>query len=89
MDNVVLSMGWKTYWSSNSEDVYTFTHTDAMKDVIENTRINTPDYKDMPINFPIRAAFALKSQFVLRNFYDSVKKKQSNHIHRSVASGNQ
>lgn len=74
MVNLVLSIGWKTYWSPNSEDVYTWAHTQGMKEIIKNTKINTPDYKDVSINFPIRAAFALKSQALLRNFYEGAKK---------------
>lgn len=74
LDNVVLSLGWSTIWDSNSKDVYTKQHTVGMESILSYTELDTPDYKELPINFPINAAYALKSQDVLKSFYDRVKK---------------
>lgn len=71
MDNVVLSIGWST---TQSEDVYKKKHIEAMEKILTDNKLNTTDYKDMSINFPIHAVHALKSQDVLKSFYDNVKK---------------
>lgn len=66
MEKVVLSVGWTTS-RENSNAVYTAAHTNAMADVIKDNR-----YRGA-VNFPIRAAFAVKSQSVLKQLYDLIK----------------
>lgn len=74
MVNVVLSMGWKTVTKADSKEVYTSAHTKAMEDLLKNTKINSPDYKDVPLNFAINAFYALNSKDVLNKFYEGAKK---------------
>lgn len=72
MDKVVLSIGWTTN-RKNSNSVYTEAHTNAMADIITDNKLDK--IHNLGINFPIRAAFAVKSPVVLRKLYDVVKEK--------------
>lgn len=74
LDNVVLSLGWSTEWKVNSTAVYEKQYMDAMEAILKNNNLNANDYKDFPINFPIRAPFALNSQDALKSFYDNLTK---------------
>lgn len=69
MEKVILSVGWTTS-RENSNAVYTSAHTNAMADVIKDNKLDK--IKTLAINFPIRAAFAVKSQDALRKLYDLI-----------------
>lgn len=71
MEKVILSLGWTTS-REKSNSVYTEAHTNAMADVIKDNKLDK--LHELPLNFPIRAAFALKSRDVLKKFYDHLKK---------------
>lgn len=77
MHNVVLSLGWKTFWYKESAEIYNKRNTDAMEKVLSDNHLNTIDYKDLTINFPINAGYALKSQDALKKFYENVKRTNS------------
>lgn len=70
MEKVVLSVGWTTN-RENSNAVYTSAHTNAMADVIKDNKIDK--IPNFAVNFPIRAAFAVKSQPALKQLYDLIK----------------
>lgn len=74
MDKVVLSLGWTTYWNKDSKEGYTKQYMDAMETIFKEHKLNTTDYKDISVNFPIRAPYALKSQDVLKSFYNNMTK---------------
>lgn len=70
MEKVVLCVGW-TSSRENSNAVYTAAHTNAMADVIKDNKLDKiPNFE---VNFPIRAAVAVKSQSVLKQLYDLIK----------------
>lgn len=73
LDNVVLSLGWKTITQESAKDGYTAEHIKAMEEILKNSKINTPDYKEVSLNFPISAFYAIKSQDNLKKFYDGAK----------------
>lgn len=70
MDKVVLSVGWTTN-RENSNSVYTSAHTNAMADVIKDNKLDK--IPNLAVNFPVRAAFAVKSQAALKQLYDLIK----------------
>lgn len=70
MEKVVLSVGWTTN-RQYSNAVYTSAHTNAMADVIKDNKLDK--IPNFAINFPIRAAFAVKSQSALKQLYDLIK----------------
>lgn len=72
MDNAVISIGWTTNRDKSSE-VYTNAHTNAMADVVKDNKLDK--ISQFAINFPIRAALAVKSRNVLKQLYDHVKGK--------------
>lgn len=73
--NVVLSLGWARNISStkNSDEGYSISHIEAMAAIINKNQILASDHKVMPINFPIRAVYALPSQDLLRELYNGAK----------------
>lgn len=73
MCNLVLSIGWKTIWDKKSNQTYKKENADQMMNVLRQNKINTFNFKDVAINFPIHAGYALKSRDVLKSFYDLVK----------------
>jgi len=73
LDNIILSIGWKTIPMKDPKEGYTNEHTKAMEDILKNSKITTPEYKDVSLNFPINAFYAVKSKDILRTFYDIVK----------------
>lgn len=72
MDNVVLSIGWTTN-RDKSNTVYTGAHTNAMADVVKDNKLDK--IPNFAINFPICAAYAVKSRSVLKQLFDHVKEK--------------
>lgn len=70
MERAVLSVGWTTN-RVNPNSVYTSAHTNAMADVIKDNKLDK--IPNLAINFPIRAAFAVKSQAALKQLYDLIK----------------
>lgn len=74
MNKLVLSLGWIVDSSANPDEAYKKEHIEAMQKVLKDSKINTEDYKDVPLNFHIEAYYALKSKDVLTEFYNSVKK---------------
>lgn len=82
-DKFGLSLGWTTTGAQDPKDEFTEQQTNAMKEIVDKNIGNGTDYA---LNFPIRAVYAVKSQTLLKNFYDSVKKDHAK-VTYSIFSG--
>lgn len=71
MEKVILSIGWTT-GRDDSNVVYTGADKNAMIDIITDNKLDK--IHDLAINFPIRAALAVKSQNALKELFNEVKK---------------
>lgn len=71
-DKFGLSLGWTTNPKAvkDPKDEFTENHTKAMKAIVDK---NVGNDSTDALNFPLRAVYAVNSQTLLKNFYDSMK----------------
>lgn len=84
MHNVVLSIGWKTNSPGKEGEEYTKKNIEDMEKILKESQIQSDDNKDITINFPIHAIYAIKGKEVLKEFYGKIKPNPVTYTIRSM-----
>lgn len=69
--NLGLSLGWTTYRVAEIKEGYSEVEIQAMQHIVT---AYVQSGSSEQLNFPLRAAYAVKSQQPLKNFFDNVKR---------------